>query len=347
MEDKKVYKIGLLPWILLILDIVLIIVVIIMGIVIKNLKDEKEKNNKSNQKVVENTFETGTTPISAQNENNTVSNSENNYYKETNNGVSIIHNSTQKPDSSTSNKNGSSTTNTTDSSFGEQYTSKIVENRGYVYDAQYTPNGIKADNYSTNDGTEYNISDIVLPYVNMNSDDAKDINSEIEILYNKCVEEFKVCSQNENSFIKSDYETFITSNIYSILITIQRGEEENSENEYIAYNFDVISGTKLDYNQVCYIAGITNASDSIRECIDNLEDFESYYLVVDRNNSQADVTIRKTEILENKEEIYTNYQQDLLNNEIVYFLDNNLKLNISLKIVLPDSEESYRKIVTV
>lgn len=327
MEEKKVYKIGLMPLLLLVLDIILIIVVIIMGIVIKN-KNEKLKKVLANNSNVN---------------SESIVNNENNVQSE-----NTIANTTTKVTNTITDTNIIANKKEEEEGVSSkvQYAEKIVENKSYIYDAQYNPIGVKANNYSTNDGTNYFISDIVVPYVNMNSDDAKQINSEIEELYNKYVEEFKVCSQNQNSYIKVNYETYITSNVHSILITVQRGKEDSESKEYISYNFDNISGEKLDYNQVCYVAGITDAATSVKSAIDVLDDFSSYYLQVDRYNNQEKVDERNAQIENNKQQIFTSYQQDLLKNNLVYFLDNNLKLNITLNVVLPDGE-NYIKIVTI
>ena len=134
MDEKKVYKIGLWPMILIILDIALIATVIVMGMIIhqklKGVTEPEQKKNHTENKI-ENT--TNTT-------NNTAEN-----------------------DSST-----------------EQNTAKTVANRPYIYDAQYTPDGLKANSYLADDGVTYKVSDIVVPYVNMVSSDATKMNTEIE-----------------------------------------------------------------------------------------------------------------------------------------------------------------------
>ena len=54
MEDKKGYKIGLMPLILLILNIILIIVIIVMGFIIHNKNQENAKGNSLNGAVITN-----------------------------------------------------------------------------------------------------------------------------------------------------------------------------------------------------------------------------------------------------------------------------------------------------
>ena len=241
-------------------------------------------------------------------------------------------------------------TNNTDNTENEEYVDKYVKNRGYVYDAQYIPENINVETYKTNDGENHSVLEIKVPYINMDCDAGKECNLEIEDIYKGFVNEFKACSDNKNSYIKSSYETFITSNIISTVITVERGKEENVTNEYIAYNFDAITGTKLSYDQVYGIAGITDVSECIKDNIDSFDVYDEY-LQVNPNESKDAVETKKENVENCKKQIFTNYQQDLINNKLVYYLDRNLKLNIKMKIFLPeDSKEEiheYEKIVTI
>jgi len=331
MEEKKGYKIGLMPLILLILNIILIIVIIVMGFYIHN---KNKENNSLSSGVVANTV---TTPTMEKPE-------------PTNDIDEIFANIiAENIQNAVENVSDSSTNNATtiDASTKDEYTEKNVENRPYIYDAQYFAEDINTNSYSSSDGNQYSISDICVPYINMKSDDADKMNSEIENYYKNFVQEFKVCSQNLNSYIKVNYETHITSNIYSILLTITRGQENNKTEEYVAYNFDIMSGTKLDYNQVCYVAGVQNSNESVHSLIYDLKDYNSYVLTASKNVSKQKVEERNAQIEACKAQTFTNYQEDLLNNVLVYFLDDNLKLNISVRLVFPDISKSGNKLMIV
>ena len=304
-----------------------------MGIIIHNKNQIIAKSNSAN-------VEGGTT-----------SNSDVDVDEDLNNEPEMVSNTnTVTNELVTKTKENNVTNNTTssnNSSMEYTYTSKVVENRPYIYDAQYYVDTSNINSYATNDGVKHNVEDIVVPYVNMVSDDANKINLEIEKLYNEFVEEFKICGQNLNSYIKVSYQTYITSNIYSILITVQRGYENSNTDEYFAYNFDIISGTKLDYNQVCYVAGISDANEIVKKMVEELEDFKSYYLVPSRYVTQEAADERNAEVDAYKNQVYTYYQEDVLNNKLVYFLDNNLKLNVGIRILLPDSEAINEKIIKI
>jgi len=331
MDEKKVYKIGLWPMILIILDIALIATVIVMGMIIHHKNEIIAKKDVA-------TKEANPTDVdeSVNEEEITNTNSVTEPEQKKNHAENKIANMTNTTNNTA--ENDSST---------EQNTAKTVANRPYIYDAQYTPDGLKANSYLADDGVTYKVSDIVVPYVNMVSSDATKMNTEIETLYRKWVEEFRICSQNLNSYIKVNYTTYITSNIYSICITVQRSNERVTSEEYFAYNFDIISGTQLDYGQVCYIAGINDAGECVQKRIETIEEYDSYYLVPSRTVSQEEADARKAEIETYKSEIYTHYQEDILNNQLVYFLDNNLKLNIAIKMKLPDNEIMFTKVVIV
>lgn len=322
-ENGKSYKISLKTMIFLIIIIVLLIAVIVMGFMLFSKKNNGEDVKTSTEKISDKTFE--------EKEENEVKNSS----KDKSNDKNSENNKNKVNNSSNNGKEN------------DEYIDKIVSNRGYIYDAQYAPENIGDEEYVSSDEKTYSISEIKVPFLNMTSEDADEVNSEIEELYQSFAREFKVCSENKNSFIKVDYETYVTANITSILITVQRGKELDVTNEYISYNFDLISGTKLDYSQVYQIAGISEIQASVKNTIDNLEDFNKYSLEGRRDVSEDAINSRKEEIEACKTRIYTYYQQDLLNNKLVYFLDNNLKLNIVINVVLPDDEGSYLKMVIV
>lgn len=320
-EEKKVFKISLKTLMFLIIIIVLLVVIIVMGFMLAS-KSHNEKQSES--------------AVSKDNEDKeeVVSN--------------IVENEVEnKTDNKVKNKVSNKTKNTVnpDSSGNVQYVEKIVDAKSYIYDAQYSVENLKIEEYQTNDGTSHSASDIVVPFVNMVSDDADDVNNEIQSLYENYMNEYKVCSENKNSFIKVNYETFTTANIISVLITVQRGNENEETNEYVTYNFDAIDGVKLTYSQTYELVGIKDIEEKVKNVISNLEDFEEYEL----NESYPEEVreARDKELEDCKNKIYTYYQQDLLNNHIAYYLDRNLKFNIAINVVLPAEGGEYSKIVVV
>ncbi len=322
MEDnKKVFKISLTTLILIVTVIVLLVVVIIMGFMMKGLKGYADDGDEQLGVISDKKFEEKEFDVKNKVENK-------------------IENSTLK------NTVSNIIENSTDNSGVAEYIGKVVENRGYTYDAQYTAEKKVENEYEASDGNSYSISDIRVPFINMNSEDAETYNSKIEELYQGFVNEFKVCSENKNSFIKVAYETYTTSNIISIFMVAQRGKEGKITEEYFSYNFDALSGEIIDYEQACRIAGIQNIDESVSKAISSLEDFDEYILDDKRIDKEL-IDARNGEIDYCKSLIYAYYQDDLSNNRLVYFLDNNLKLNIVINVVLPAEGGNYDKPVVI
>lgn len=326
MKNKNGSKVSLLPLFLAVLSIVLIIIVIAMGFIIHEKNEQLAKNNSTENVTV----------ISDKNFSDEK-------LEQKNNEKEVLANITAKDN--TNEENNTVSNIIAENPNVNEYAKKVVENRSYIYDAQYQAENITSDSYATNNGKRYSVSEIKVPYINISSIDANKANSEIEKLYSGFVEEFRTFSQNLNGYVRTEYNTYITSNIYSIVITIERGKEDVITNEFVAYNFDIMSGAKLDYNQVCYIAGINNAAENVKNAIEELKDFDSYKLVVGVNATKEEADKRDAEIDACIMQVYTNYQEDLLNNKLVYFLDNNLKLNISVRLVFPDGKENNKTII--
>ena len=98
----------------------------------------------------------------------------------------------------------------------------------------------------------------------------------------------------------------------------------------------------MTYEQIYGIAGINNIEECIKNNIEELEEFKKYSANLKNNN---DITNLQNEVDACQKQMYTYYQEDLLNNKLVYFLDSNLKLNVKLKIVLPKDESGSNQII--
>ena len=331
MEDKKGYKISLKWLMLLILMMALIIGIIVMGFIIYKDKKELAKGNAAQNPTVITDKTFSEEKLEPKKEIEVLANiTANSITNAVNNNVQNV-----------------AVENTVTGTNEDGTVKKNVETMPYIYDAQYQPENITVTSYETTEKQQCSVSDIKLPYINVASNDASIMNVEIENLYKTLVNEFRICSQNLNSYVKANYETYITSNIYSVVITVTRGQEGQKNESHFAYNFDIITGLKLDYNQVCYIAGINNASENVRKTINELPDYKNYYLVEGGGVSKADVDTRNSEIEACKSRMFTIYQENLLNNKVVYFLDNNLKLNIEITVILPRTNDTYNKLIII
>ena len=92
---------------------------------------------------------------------------------------------------------------------------KLDESLDYVYDASY-----KLDN-------------IIIPYVNIDSDDAKEVNQELYSLYEELVND-----ELKNKTV--NYDSYINDDVLSIVVTV------SGTNETYTYKFDLDTGNVLD-----------------------------------------------------------------------------------------------------
>lgn len=153
---------------------------------------------------------------------------------------------------------------------------KIDENKPWVYDADYIKD--KEDKTKTSNLTTSSFKaseEIKLPYININSDDAKKINDEIKGLFDKAYNEFgdliemtdyatgkKTYNENSFSYTGYDYAVYENNNIVSIVITktyiVVPGDITTS---YITYNFDLDTLKLLKVDDVLKSYSFDSKSD--------------------------------------------------------------------------------------
>ena len=205
--------------------------------------------------------------------------------------------------------------------------------KGYVYQAKYE-NNVEQTSYKDNFGREYSVEDIKLPYINLDSEDAKKANKEIEELHKNLIKEFKEnlgYAQQKmmtNDFVTS-YNTYINGDILSILIEEDRGYDGKLHNSYYTYNFDIKTGKMLSYEEVYKKAGFTeeNISEKVENAIRALDIYN------ETEQSEADKCIQKT-IKAYNDRSLKNIGVDGIDAEyyLGYFLNEEGKLNIVIYI---------------
>lgn len=154
---------------------------------------------------------------------------------------------------------------------------------GYVIDASYKASSDIVTSYAH--GSVDNIvklSDIVVPYLNVKSEDANAINKEIESLYKEFVDLYDYYSQEiteeqpySNDYIKSSYTFTVNNDIVSILIKVNKSGGGSSEaEEYYTANYDLITNKRLSLSDLCskynvdYQKVIEQAKESIETSYD-------------------------------------------------------------------------------
>ncbi len=116
-------------------------------------------------------------------------------------------------------------------------------NRSIVYDADYSTE-LSERSFTTADGTVVSIDDIVLPYINLRSDDAKAANAEIKELYMRLATSFRAEMTGLKTFWdKAGYETSVDGDLVTVRITVTSGGGESEEKtEETVYVFDTATG---------------------------------------------------------------------------------------------------------
>ena len=107
-------------------------------------------------------------------------------------------------------------------------------NGNFVYDASYSIEGL-----------DYSKSSFKIPYININSEDAKKVNEEIKNNFKMWASEsakyknsYKDTSLNADSLIKVEYELYNYENILSVVICFKTRENNMESNEYYCYSFN-------------------------------------------------------------------------------------------------------------
>ena len=153
---------------------------------------------------------------------------------------------------------------------------KIDESKEYVYDADY-----KYDNKYTKYSDDYNepgdtidyfginiprgkndITTLKVPYLNINSNEAKIVNEELEKIYLKYAEEFDKyaadAEKNSNNPICHqilNYKKYQYNNILSIIVFYDTQCTSPFVFNYLTYNFDLTTGNKISFEEMVSILG--------------------------------------------------------------------------------------------
>ena len=128
-------------------------------------------------------------------------------------------------------------------------TLKIYNDYEIVYDASYTLDEIEKEYIDTKNNYRYLI-DIVVPFVNINSESVTKVNDEIKDLYDSLIEEYKNNLVSTDSYVKSNYTYIIYNDIVSLLIKITRNENNKEIYEYKTYNIDLNDKSILTYSNL-------------------------------------------------------------------------------------------------
>lgn len=197
---------------------------------------------------------------------------------------------------------------------------KLDNNKDWVYDASYNLPTNKESYYGYLDHTKLiSASDLIVPYININSNDAKNVNQEIYKLYEELINKFNENLKEEVWFTLVEYKTYLNSNILSVVITTELAGTSVPVYEYYTYNFNLNNGKLLSYKELYKNLGY------------NDEDIENKV-------KQSIIKILKEKSFEDensKNNSINNYKDSLKDNSIRYFLNEDKKINITVNLSIP------------
>jgi len=194
---------------------------------------------------------------------------------------------------------------------------RIDASKKYVYDATY-------------ESSKYDTKNIVLPYININTDTAKKANEEIRSIFDTLTATDPNSSDENPFFAKANYKSYTTGDILSIIITVESGNIETATTKYYTYNFSLTSLVDLEY-QALYKTISKSTQEVQNEIEENIksEITNSYVNETDTLNLENDINIS-----------INTYKSDVYNHKLKMYLDGK-DLNIIVTLKDSTKENGY------
>ncbi len=229
-------------------------------------------------------------------------------------------------------------------------TLKVDTSKAYVYDATYSydnkyteyertissgENGII--NYYGLD-IEYtngkqSIANLKVPYFNIKSDDATKANNELSSLYNDYAKQFDTCAEESKDdklpgcTLLLAYKSYQYDNIASVVVIDSSQATSTWILNYHVYNFDLITGKNLSYDEVLNKIGYSK--DSISTNLSSLIKDKMDSIMKDTDLTSACSASLDKYNTKNCYDITTKLLEDSISdNSILYFVNNDGVLNI-------------------
>lgn len=220
--------------------------------------------------------------------------------------------------------------------------SKLDNSKDWIYDAEYQKN-TTADFYSTAFKTYY-VKDIVVPYININSQYAKTSNEEIKSIFDNLIQKYNDGVNNKITYIDNcNYQKNINDNYISTVLTYGIGSTDVIHQNYYTYNINLKTGNELTYEEAYKIVGIdsNNIETKVENAITSVmkEKLQSFNDSIDYPDGTNLDTYNNKSI--------QNYKNSLSNKALKYFISDNKKLNIIVKLNIPAGTEEFDTIITV
>ena len=230
----------------------------------------------------------------------------------------------------------------------------VDSNKDVVTDAKYTIKELEGEKYYSNTYERYySLDDIVVPYINIDSEDAKKINQEIKEVYNEMAGHFKNNLEDAEPdqdlnmdkvcpwWISSNYEVYTNDNVLSVVITQSTGGTASTIKKYYTFNIDLETYNIIEFEDLYKIVGFTDSD--IDEKVENAIENSSHY-----NDKPIKEYYQQSEINEWIKNSKRNYSDSVSNDSIGCFLDENGILRVVVLIDIPVVQDgAYDEILEI
>lgn len=201
---------------------------------------------------------------------------------------------------------------------------KVNPGEELVYDAEYMIEEFKDKSYvSQTMEKEYSLKDINLPYINLNSDDAKKANENISNLFVEMAEIFKQELNGAQTWYNTaGYNVYQTSDFLSVVIKTEYGGTSEPNIKYFTYNFDLTTFKAVTFKDYLKYINIDNAN--VERQVNNM--IRNYDVIKNMEES-----LEKSELINIS---LDTYQKLMEYDSVNYFIEDG-KLKIVLNIQVP------------
>lgn len=172
---------------------------------------------------------------------------------------------------------------------------KIRENEDIVFSAYNVQE--QKDNYTIN---------IQLPFFNINSDTAKEINKELTRSFKEKSEQIMKSNTEEKKIYTIKYKAYVTNEILSMVILSELKEGNNNQRIiFKSYNYNLATNKQVDINELIQLKNIdkTNANKKIKEEIEKSQEQNTKLAELGYNTITRDAT-SDTYKIENTKEFF-------------------------------------------
>lgn len=213
---------------------------------------------------------------------------------------------------------------------------EINPGKELVYDAEYMLEGYEDKSYiSKTTEQKYSLKDINLPYINLDSEDAKEVNKTISYLYMEMAEIFKEELNGSQTWYNiAGYTVYQTSDFLSVVINTEYGGTSVPTTKYFTFNFDLTT-----LKQVTFKDYLNNKNINVEDVDIQVNNLIRNYDVL----KNMDESLEKSELISNS---IDNYDLSMKYDTLNYFLEEG-KLNIILTIQVPTESGEVMEIFNI